>query len=119
MLQDGLIFYDSSEKIIFNHYSFCEYVKWNIVKFSQKTYKEADEIVNKSNLSKGIKSIDEVYYFIHEITYHWAMLLVYGDMYWQNGIPYPEPCSIEEYIKWENEISEKYNLKKICEFHSE
>ncbi|MCP1223512.1 hypothetical protein [Sebaldella sp. S0638] len=119
MVKDGIVFLDKNEKIIFNQYSFCEYIKWNMVKFADKTYEEAGKIVNKSNLTGKVERITEVYCLIHEVPYHWAMLLIYGDMYWLNGIPYPEPCKNEEYTAWENEISEKYNLKEICEFYSE
>ena len=119
MVRDGLVFYDGNKKIIFNQFSFCEYVKWNIVRFAGKTYEEADTIVNESNLAREAERAGEVYYLIHEIEYHWAMLLVYGNMYWLHGVPYPEPCSNEEYVIWESEISEKYNLKEICEFYSE
>ena len=119
MIRDGLIFYDGDRKIIFNQYSFCEYIKWNIVKFADKTYEEADKLVNESKLAREAERVSEVYYLIHEIEYHWAMLLVYGNMYWLHGIPYPEPCSNEEYAIWESKISEKYNLKEIYEFCSE
>ena len=88
-------------------------------KFADKTYEEADKLVNESKLAREAERVSEVYYLIHEIEYHWAMLLVYGNMYWLHGVPYPEPCSNEEYVIWESEISEKYNLKEICEFYSE
>jgi hypothetical protein len=117
MIKDGLIFYDESDKIIFNQYSFCEYVKWNIAKYADLTYAEADDIVSKSHLVKQVGTADDVYFLTHEIPYHWAMLLVYGAMYWTKGIPYPAPCSHGEYEKWMKEISTQFNLKEVlCEF---
>jgi hypothetical protein len=113
MIQDGFVFFDSSngKKMIFNHYSYCEYVKWNIVRFANRAYEEASDIVNNSFLADKIDDDYGVYFLTHEIPYHWAMLLVHGDMYWQKDIPYPEPCSNDDILNWERELSLKYNLK--------
>ena len=113
MVQDGLIFYDenSGKKMIFNQYSYCEYVKWNMVKYAHLTYQEANDIVNGSHLSKKIESYRDIYAITHELPYHWAMLLAHGELYWHKGIPYPEPCEKEDMIIWEKELSQKHNLK--------
>lgn len=111
-LQDGLEFFDEdNNKVIFNHYSFCEWLKWIMVKYASKTYQEADKLVRESYFNITPHSYDDVFYITHELDYHWAMLLVYGEMYWLRGIPSDYNGFFEEYTAWEKEIKEKYNLK--------
>ena len=113
MLQDGVIFFDEEfgKKMIFNQRSYCEYVKWNMVKYARFSYEEASDIVNGSHLSKKIESYRDVYAVTHELPYHWAMILAHGELYWHQGTPYPEPCEKEDIISWERELAQRYGLK--------
>ena len=113
MIQDSVIFFNSNsnKKMIFNHYSYCEFVKWNMVKYANLTYEQASDKVNGSFLSNKIENEHDVYYLTRELPYHWAMILAHGELYWHRGIPYPEPCPIEDTKKWEQGLAQKYNLK--------
>ena len=114
MLRDGLIFYsdDKTEKVIFNHYSFCELLKWTIVKYASKTYEEAHALVRNSGLSKEPNSFFDVSLITHELDFHWAMLIVHGEMYWLRGIPSDTNGFRKEYSGWRNQIGIKYKLKE-------
>lgn len=110
MLKDGLIFYDEKgEKIIFNHYSFCELVKLIIVKYCDKSYEQADEIVNKSSLVLPINDFSDAACIGHETPYYWAMNAVYGNCYWFKGIE-AEISFTQEYNLWEKKIMSLNNL---------
>jgi len=115
MLRDGLIFYDDdkTEMVIFNHYSFCELLKWTIVKYASKTYEEAHALVRNSALAKEPDSYLEVSLITHELDFHWAMLIVHGEMYWLRGIPSDTNTFNDEYEEWRNHILTKYSLKEI------
>lgn len=115
MLKDGLIFYndDKTEKVIFNHYSFCELLKWTIVKYASKTYEKAHALVQNSALAKEPNSFFDVSLITHELDFHWAMLITYGEMYWLKGIPSDTNNFRDEYKEWRSQILTKYNLKEV------
>ena len=56
------------------------------------------------------ESINEVAFITHEEQYHWAMLLVKGDMYWLKGYPSGVIDFKEEYIDWEEQMVKQYQL---------
>lgn len=116
-LQDDMKFTDDNgDSVIFNHYSFCEWLKWIIVKFANKTYTEAHSLVMASAHRTAPSDYDEVTIITHELEFHWAMLLVHGDLYWHKGIPSDYNNFLEEYLQWESEIAERYNLKDSYEY---
>ncbi|WP_044240610.1 hypothetical protein [Flexithrix dorotheae] len=117
-LQDNLPFKDEDESLIFNHYSFCELIKHIMVKYGKIPYQEANEKLKQSFLINTPNTFEDVYQLTHELEYHWAMLLLHGNMYWTKGIPSDFNGFKDEYIKWEKEIIKKYNLKKTCEYSS-
>ncbi|MDH6307972.1 hypothetical protein M2451_002491 [Dysgonomonas sp. PFB1-18] len=113
-LKDDLLYTDekTGEQVVFNHYSFCELIKWIIVRYASKTYKDANELVNKSVLVNEPESYLSVTLITHELEYHWAMIVAHGDMYWQRGIPSDFKKFSDEYSEWEKEIIKSYNLKE-------
>ncbi|MFI1770335.1 hypothetical protein [Thalassobellus citreus] len=117
-LQDNLPFKDEDESLVFNHYSFCELIKHIMVKYGKISYHEADKKLKQSFLINMPKTLEDVYELTHELEYHWAMLLVHGNIYWTKGIPSDFNNFKDEYLAWEKGIIKKYNLKKTCEYLS-
>lgn len=116
-LIDGLQFEDNETGVIFNHYSFCELVKHIMVNYGKTDYNLATEKLNNSYLIKIPRTVNDVVLLTHELEFHWAMLLVHGDMYWTKGIPSDFNEFKEEYFSWETEIKQKYNLKESYEYY--
>lgn len=115
-LTDGQVFKGEKYCVIFNHYSFCELIKHIMVKYGDVSFEVADEKVNTSFLTKPVKSINELFCLSHELEYHWAMLLLYGEMYWTRGIASNFMGFKDEYWAWETEIRQKYHLKDSFDF---
>jgi len=116
-LTDSLRFENDEIGIVFNHFSFCELVKHIMIKYGKIDYRLAIKKLNESNLIKTPKSVDDVIFLTHELEFHWAMLLVHGDMYWTKGIPSNFNEFEEEYCEWEKETMRKYNLKNSYEYY--
>lgn len=116
-LTDGLQFEDAESGVIFNHFSFCELVKNIMVKYGNLDYNLATEKLNNSYLKKVPETINDVELITHELEFHWAMLLVHGDMYWTKGIPSDFNEFKDEYFSWETEIKRKYNLKESYKYY--
>lgn len=118
-LKDNLAYSDAEGSVIFNHYSFCELVKHIMIKYGQISNDEASEKLGNHFLLNVPSSIDHVYQLTHELEFHWAMLVVYGKMYWTMGIPSDFNDFREEYMTWEAETRRKYNLKKSYVYSDE
>lgn len=116
-LIDGLQFEDNETRVIFNHYSFCELIKHIMVKYGKIDYDLATKKLNNSYLTKIPETIENVVFLSHELEFHWAMLLVHGNMYWTKGIPSDFIEFEEEYLAWETEIKLKYNLKEPYKYY--
>ncbi|WP_338307101.1 hypothetical protein [Escherichia coli] len=54
-----------------------------------------------------IESYNDVTFYSHEVEYHWAMLIAYGEFYWEKGISSQEP---EGYFEWEAQYRKNHNL---------
>lgn len=88
---------ETDEKLIFNFKTWILVIKGIIIKYADKTPSEADHLIEDRKF-KLPESYDEVIFYSHEIEFHWAMLLAYGDGYWQRGISSEEPTG---YMEWE------------------
>ncbi|UUC44751.1 hypothetical protein [Flavobacterium cerinum] len=111
-ITDGLRIEDDETGVLFNQYSFCEFVKHIMVNYGKIDYDLATEKLNNSYLIKVPRTISDVEFITHELEFHWAMLLVHGDMYWTKGIPCNFNNFKEEYFTWATEVKQKYNLKE-------
>lgn len=116
-LIDGLQFEDDESGVIFNHFSFCELVKYIMVKYGKINYESANKRLINSHLAKIPGTIKDVEFLTHELEFHWAMLLVHGDMYWTKGIHSDFNEFADDYYKWEAEIKQKHNLKISYEYY--
>ncbi len=62
-----------------------------------------------------IESYNDVTFYSHEVEYHWAILIAYGELYWEKGISSQEP---EGYFEWEAQYRKNHNLaEKSFEFN--
>ncbi|MDP8798832.1 hypothetical protein ACMHYR_11935 [Serratia marcescens] len=110
-LVDGILFRDendSNETVVFNFYTWVEMLKAIIVKYAQKSESDAELLVLSSSLvSKPINSYTAVCLRSHEIEYHWAMLIAYGEQYWLKGVESKQP---DGYFDWDVQHRKEHNL---------
>lgn len=104
---------DPRDARIFNFHTWFEVVKGNMVKYAHKSAAEAEAFLLSSYLMEVL--LDDIRttnpwidLTNHEIEYHWAMLLAYGEQYWLKGIPV-EP---EDYLEWDEQYRKDHNLAK-------
>ena len=114
---DGMRFEDDETGVVFNHFSFCEFIKHIMVAYGNMDLEQANEKVNNSFLAEVPRSMEDVQYLTQELGFHWAMLLTYGDMYWTKGIPSNFNDFKEEYFAWSEEVRQKYDLKRSYEYY--
>ena len=117
-LQDGLRFEDEDTGVVFNHFSFCEFIKHIMVAYAQMSYEQAHEKVKESFLAYVPHTLRHVMFYTGELDYHWAMLLAHGDMYWTKGIPSDCNGFTEEFLRWSAEIRNKHNLKEPYHYYN-
>lgn len=97
-----------AENIIFNFYTWVEIIKAIMVKYANKSEDEAVSLMFASPLvNNALDSYMAIVVRCHELEYHWAMELAYGEQYWQKGISSQEP---EDYFEWEEQYRKDHNL---------
>jgi hypothetical protein len=111
MKKDGLEFFDKGERIVFNYYSFCEVLKGCISEYCERSREDAHEIIENAKLFEvPISDVNDVYFFSHEHPFHWSMVCLYGDRYWDE---YPDLVHIPEtYDSWEARFIVENNLEE-------
>lgn len=96
------------ENIIFNFYTWVEIIKAIMVKYANKSEDEAVSLMFASPLvNNALDGYMAIVVRCHELEYHWAMELAYGEQYWQKGISSQEP---EDYFEWEDQYRKDHNL---------
>ena len=115
MLKDGIVLQDREGKVTFNHYSFCELLKYLMVELAGISYEHAAELVEESPLSEPTDDIDKVGLYSHEYCYFWAMHICYGHCYWHKGIP-AQPEDMDAYMRLEDRIIQEHQLKEPFEW---
>lgn len=118
-LEDGIILLDekTGEKWIFNYLTLYKIVVACVEKYGNKTKKEAKEIVDKSFIvTDPPKNIDRARYYAHEDEYHWAMILLHGEAYWES-IPDSYPPD-DEYYQWVIKYVKQNNLEAELMYNS-
>jgi len=106
---DGLLFQDEEDgNIIFNFKTWLEIIKAIVIKYTNKSREEAEVLVMSSSLAcNSINNSMAVSLRSHETEYHWAMLIAYGERYWEKGISSDEPAG---YLEWDREYRESHCL---------
>ena len=107
--KDGLVFTDpdTNEQIVVNFKTWISILMGVIVEYGNKTLEEAEVLIGKRNFVIP-ESYSECVFYSHEVEYHWAMLLLYGEGYWNQGISTEEP---ENYSEWEKKYRDDNSLK--------
>ncbi|WP_268846616.1 hypothetical protein [Flavobacterium aestivum] len=97
--KDSIKFIDleTEEQLIFNFKTWISVIQGIIVKYANKSEKEAKHLIEARNFTIP-KNYGQVIYYSHDTEFHWAMLITYGDGYWQRGISSDEPS---DYMEWE------------------
>jgi hypothetical protein len=111
-MKDNIVILDSvtKEKVIFNELTFKTLIKGILEKYANKSESEAKQLISEFKyFSKPIQSINDALFFSHESEYHWAMVIAYGEQYWQKGIDSEAP---DEYDEWEKKYIKAYNLSQ-------
>ncbi|MCA5005220.1 hypothetical protein [Sphingobacterium bovistauri] len=104
------------EQAIFNFRTWCMLIEGIMVKYANKAPEEASKILENSNLYKCLledirnKDYEGLFFYQHELEYHWAMLLTYGELYWHKGISSIEP---EGFDNWESRYIKEHNLAAL------
>lgn len=110
-LIDNIVFKNNdnnNESIIFNFYTWTELIKAIIKKYTDKSEYDIDSLVYGTPLVKNaLNSYMSAVVRCHETEYHWAMLLAYGERYWERGISPQEP---EGYLEWDQQYRKEHNL---------
>lgn len=111
MEKDNLVFINPDnpkETLIFNFHSWAEVVRGIIVKYGNTSQEQARNLLEQSAVYKtALDSYMGVALTAHDLEYHWAMLIVHGEMYWHRGISSIEP---DGYFEWEAEYRKTHNL---------
>lgn len=117
MNKDIIVVEDEDVKIIFHFKVFCELLKECISTYGNTTIENAQQLVKDFHpLQQPINTTDDVVFFSHEHIYHWAMLALYGEMYW---LAHPEYEKLpDSYEKWIESALARYALNDCCEFIS-
>ncbi|ELY3732047.1 hypothetical protein SMX76_004240 [Cronobacter sakazakii] len=112
-ITDGIIFEEnesSPNKIVFNFRSWVNIIIGLVIKYTDKSKQEAEDLVFQSPIICGaLNNYMSVALRSHETEYHWAMTIVYCERYWDKNISVEEP---QDYFEWENEYRLKNNLAK-------
>ncbi|QEU62919.1 hypothetical protein KDRO_F08550 [Kluyveromyces lactis] len=108
---DGVVFKDEDdpeETVIFNFHTWVEMLKAIIVKYANKKEDEAESMVLSSSLvCKPIDNYMAVSLRSHELEYHWAMLIAYGEQFWLKGVSSKQP---DDYLIWDENYRKDHNL---------
>lgn len=108
---DHIIFVNekkTTENIVFNFYTWIEIIKAIMVRYANKSEDEAMLLMFSSPLvNKALDNYMAVVVRCHELEFHWAMELVYGEQYWEKGISYQEP---DDYLEWDKQYRKEHNL---------
>ena len=118
--EDNILFINPEnpkEQTIFNFRTWCTIIEAIIVNYAHKTTEEAKEILETSHLYKCLmkdienKDYEGLFFYQHELEYHWAMLLAHGELYWHRGISEIEP---EGFRDWEKQYIKDHQLAENC-----
>lgn len=89
-LCDGIVFEDAEHQCywIYNHYSYCEWLKHYMMHYAGLSWEEATEKLAQNSLfATPPKDLENLFCITHELTYHNAMEIAKGNIYWQDGTP--------------------------------
>lgn len=109
---DNMIFYDEQgkNKLIFHRHTWLSLLKGILIHYFKYTEHDAETLINHSTLCH-LKHLN--YYTVmmlcHEEVYHWAMILCYGEHYWQKGYSVDLP---DDYDVWLKQYMQQHQLNQ-------
>ncbi|MCV9933855.1 hypothetical protein OIU80_16345 [Flavobacterium sp. LS1R47] len=108
--KDNIKFIDreTKEQLIFNSKTWISVIQGIIIKYVKKNEQEAKRLIEAKKIAIP-ETYEEVVFYSHETEFHWAMLITYGDGYWQRGISSDEPS---DYTEWESQYRIDNSLKE-------
>lgn len=109
---DDITFFneDKSEKIIFHQRTWLSLIKGILTHYLRLSEPYADKVIESSSLCNDENlNYHSIMMICHEEVYHWAMILAYGEQYWDLGYNYNLP---DDYEIWKHNYSCQYNLKE-------
>lgn len=115
MNQDIIIAEDTNEKVVFHFAVFYELLKECISKYGNISLEQAEQLVRNAGLfHQEINSVADITYFSHESSFHWAMIVLYGNEYWHT---HPKYATLPtDYNAWETAFLARYKLTDLYEF---
>lgn len=108
--KDDIKFTDSEtgEVLIFNFKTWISVIQGIMMKYARKTEQEAKRLIEAKSFVIP-QTYDQVIFYSHDTEFHWAMLVTYGEGYWQRGIDSNEPI---DYLDWESQYRIDNSLKE-------
>lgn len=99
-LKDGLEFVNikSGETLFFNHRSYIGIVFGILVHYLRYNEDKARKLLMESSLYDDNLDFYSALAIIHELEYHQAMLICYGNEYWNKGFNAEPPEDFEEWL---------------------
>jgi hypothetical protein len=83
------------------------------------SWEEATEKLAQNSLfANPPKDLENLFCITHELTYHNAMEIAKGNIYWQDGTPSDTNDFEEEHDIWYEQTKEKYHLNEEYEILS-
>jgi hypothetical protein len=110
--EDHLIFEnpDDKSKVIFNCKTFFEIIKGCMIKYGNIPVDKANIMIEQSKLAVLPKTYNDVVFLSHEHEFHWAMIITFGEGYWQKP-DYEKFSKIPDgYNEWGKKIIVEKNL---------
>ena len=87
--------------------------------YARLNWEEATEKLAQSSLfERPPKDTEDLVCITHELTYHNAMEIAKGNIYWQDGTPSDTNDFEEEHDIWYEQSKEKYHLNEEYEILS-
>lgn len=115
-IKDNMIFTDNEtgDKVIFHRKTWLYIIFGILTHYLRYTDSHAERIINESFLySEKELNFHSVGMLCHDEEYHWAMLLVHGDNYWNHGFNIELP---DDYDDWLDSYIRNNNLESsICD----
>ena len=118
MNRDIIIAEDEKEKVIFHFAVFCELLKECMAKYGNIHMEQAEQLVKSASFSlfREANCFSGITFFSHERSFHWAMIILYGNNYWHT---HPEYVEIpKDYDAWETTFLARYHLEDCYEFEN-
>lgn len=101
---------ENGEELIVNYRTFLSLVYGILTHYLRHDENTALNLIKKSGIYENPSDFYEALSVVHELEYHWAMLLSHGNLYWNNGFSSDEP---DDYSQWVEKYTKQHNLERV------